>query len=836
MKHSCLFIIFIFSSILSFAQVQDIGGLVLDADNKEPLAFVSISLRGHNRGAISDIDGKWNIKGVNSSDSLVFSIVGYRPLKTTVAGFLQKYPNGNVLISKTSYNLKEVTVRPGINPAHRIIQKALDNKKKNNWERIPQWTYRTYSRFHVTRDRLDSIQASLEKEKHEKKEGNSISINIGAGKPRDTTKAGRHADSLRAQNSSDSFFNTQHLFMIETVTEKKFKYPDKVKEVVLAAKTSGSEDPRFSLVFQQFNNFNIYKDYIEVGSKQYLSPLAYGCISKYLYVLEDSIRSGMDTVYVISYRPRRSTLFSGFAGLLYINTRGYAVQNVIALPKNIDEGMNTEIQQQFTLIDGKTWFPEQVTTNIVFGGDLSSLLAIEGKGKSYIKDVNLHAELSNKQFNNIDFDIDKNAVEKSDTFWARERNDSLSKKDRQTYKVIDSLCKAINLDKKIKYFEALYNGRLGIGKIDVPFDKLFGYNGYEGFRLGAGLYTNDKLSRYFSVGGYGAYGFKDKAFKYGTELFLTPVLASQFRIRGGYYNDVAELGGVTFPMDRKVHSKEPVRNVNISRMYTYQKENVAIRISPFRYLTVEPAYSQSKENIRDYYFIKSSGEAINTFQFSEASIGVRYAYKEKFMQLIDKLYSQGTKWPIIWGNIAQGLNNFGMGQYNYRRYDVKIEKTIPIKLAGHSDIQIRAGYVDGDVPLLRMYSGNGDRTNIPVASENTFETMRPYEFFSSKYAAVFYSHSFEKLLFQSGKFQPVLAIHANAGVGTMGNLTSHSGLVFKTMEKGYYEAGISIDDIFKSFTGGFGVGVYYRYGPYSDTKAQNNLMFKLVFTSGILGD
>ena len=838
MRYFYALIIFIFLiPVHSESQTVNVGGKIIDAETAEPQAFVSISLKGHNRGAISDIDGKWNINSAEASDSLVFSIVGYAPVHTTVGGYQIKHPDGILKLYRTSYNLKEVLVRPGINPAHRIIQKAIDNKKKNNWERLPQWSYTTYCRFHVTNDVLDSAQMALEKERNAEKK-KKVTIRIGGTAKKDSLKTKSAKDTLAQKESLDSFFEKQHLFLIESVTDKKFKYPDKVKETVIASKTSGSADPRFSLIFEETSNFNIYKDYIELEDKKYLSPLAYGSINKYLFILEDSIRSDKDTVYVISYRPRKNTLFDGFAGLLYISTQGYAVQNVTALPRNIDDGLNTEIQQQFTRINGKQWFPEQITTKIILGGELNNLTALVGKGKIYIKNVNLDPELSNKNFNSIAFDIDKNAVGKSDTFWNSQRSDSLSKKDKQTYKVIDSVGKAIHLDRKLKYFEALLSGRLGIGKFDIPLNRILDYNGYEGFRLGTGLYTNEKLSRFFSVGGYGAYGFHDRKWKYGGEAFITPIYGSPFTIAGGYYNDVMELGAVNFPMDRRPRALEAVHSLNIGRMFNYQREQASVKFSPFRYLMVEPMYKQSFEKINNFYFLKPDGELVSEFHFTEVSMGMRYAYKEKYMQLLDKRYSMGTHWPILWINLTQGLNGVGNGEYNYRRIDAKLEKTIPVKLVGHTNVQIRGGYVDGNVPLLRLFNGNGDRSNVLIASENIFETMRPYEFFSSKYASVFLTHSFEKLLFKHKHFQPVLNLHANAGIGTMDPALKalQQGIDFKTMDKGYYEAGLSINDIYKSLTGSFGVGAYYRLGSYMEAKPINNLMIKLVFSSGILGD
>jgi hypothetical protein len=810
----------------SHAQSLRLSGKVIDGDTKEPLAFVSIGIKGSSIGAISDIDGKWLIPSAGPSDSIVFSLVGYYSIRTTIGKFNEKYPGGVAVMAKSTYNLKEVTIKAAENPAHRIIQKALDHKKQNNWERLSTYSYTTYDKFKVTQDKIDSVQGALEEKKKKKGHKNSIAIKFGDSKKDSAGKT-----------STDSFFEAQHLFLVESVTEKFFKYPDKVKETVIASKVSGIADPRFSLIATQFNNFNIYKDYVEVGSKSYFSPLAYGCINKYFYNLEDSIHTLKDTIYVIGYRPRRNTLFNGFEGLLYISTRNYAVQNVIAVPQDIDAGINTEIQQQFVRIDNKQWFPEQINAKMIFGGADGNKVSIVGKGKSYIKNIRLNPDLSHQKFNNVVLNIDKNAGDRPDSFWERSRGDTLSRQDKQTYKIIDSVGKLIHLDRRIKYFEALLNGRLPIGPIDLPLKRIFDYNGYEGFRLGLGAYTNNKISSYFSVGGYGAYGFKDKAWKYGAELFLTPVAGSPFQVSAAYYNDVTDLGGVNFPLDRKPYSKEPLRNLNINQMYSYEKEVFALRISPFRYMTLQPEYSQSIEkSTNNYRLFRPDDGSLKQFYFSEAGIGLRYAYKEKFIQLLDKRYSEGTKWPVIWSKFTQGLDNFGKGEFNFRRYDLKIEKRLSIKLAGHSDVQIRGGYVEGVTPLMRLYNGNGNHNDATIASQNTFETMRPYEFFSSKYVAIFYSHSFEKLLVKIGYFQPVIKIYGNAGIGAMNNPGIQQGIQFKTMEKGYYETGFSIENLLKSSFSGSGIGFYYRVGPYSDAKWKNNIFIKYVITSSIFGN
>src|ERR1019366_9301346 len=51
----------------------------------------------------------------------------------------------------------------------------------------------------------------------------------------------------------------------------------------------------------------------------------------------------------------------------------------------------------------------------------------------------------------------------------------------------------------------------------------------------------------------------------------------------------------------------------------------------------------------------------NTFHFTEAGIGLRYAYKEKFVKAFDLKLSNGTKYPVIWLNFTRGFNASGSG-------------------------------------------------------------------------------------------------------------------------------------------------------------------------------
>ncbi len=96
----------------------------------------------------------------------------------------------------------------------------------------------------------------------------------------------------------------------------------------------------------------------------YLGPLASSSTNKYLFLLEDTLYQGQDSVFVISYRPRSRTNFNGLTGLLYINTNGYAVQNVTAEAAEKDEGLSIRFQQLHEKVQGNAWFPTQLNAFI----------------------------------------------------------------------------------------------------------------------------------------------------------------------------------------------------------------------------------------------------------------------------------------------------------------------------------------------------------------------------------------------------------------------------------------------------------------------------------------
>ena len=74
----------------------------------------------------------------------------------------------------------------------------------------------------------------------------------------------------------------------------------------------------------------------------------------------------------------------------------------------------------------------------------------------------------------------------------------------------------------------------------------------------------------------------------------------------------------------------------------------------------------------------------------------------------------------------------------------------------------------------------------------------------------------------------------NIGIGTLDKPEKHLNIDFNTMEKGYFESGLLINNIIDLKVYNLGLGVFYRYGPYSLEKTFDNFAFKftMVFPFG----
>jgi hypothetical protein len=836
MKKQSTLIFFLFFACTIFAQNHVVSGKVIDAETRKPLAFVNIVINDSHIGGTTDIDGKFSFRSKKEISFLKLSYVGY---ETRTFPIGTKKTNLLIRLNPTNYELPEYVVLPGANPAHRIIDNAIDNRDINNPEKLSSFSYTSYDKMIFTMD-LDSLPMS--------------------------------ADTLEADTSDMNmreYLDKYHIFIMETVSERKFIAPDKNNERVVATKIAGFKNPIFVFLLSQMQSTHFYKDRISISDKNYINPISKGSTKKYFFLLQDTLYTEKgDSIFVISFRPMKNTNFDGLKGLISINSNKWAIQNVITEPAENSGMFTLRIEQLYEQLEGQYWFPIQLNTEVILnnvaftdttvsvnvnvggergtkdstavGVDTTAVKLMDipiGKGKSYIRDIQINPELRNRDFSYLAVDVDPEAGHREPEFWNSYRVDTLSLKEEDTYHLIDSISKEENWERAVQTAETLFTGKIPWGKFDLDMNRFLQVNSHEGFAPGIGLHTNARFSEKFSIGGFVRYGFKDKAFKYGGDLDLMIYRNQDFNVKFMYMKDVTETSGLSFFDDEtSLLRPEYFRNMLIQKMDNTEMINASVGFRALKWMKVHAGLSKSTKMVTDAYRYGISNEGVNvyfnTFDFTELSLGFRYAYKEKFIRNMKKKVSMGTKYPILWFQYTHGMRGFLQGDFDYNKYDLKIEKSFYTNYVGETSIKLAAGYVDADIPYTNLYNGNGSYHAFTILAPNSFATMRMNEFLSNKFMALYFTHDFGKLILKGKKFSPEFAIATNVGFGWLDFDQSHFNINYKTMEHGYYESGLLINNLLNLRLYSLGVGAFYRYGPYSMPNTIDNIGGKLSLKFG----
>jgi len=644
---------------------QTIRGKVVDKGSGEPLVFVSVSEAGTLNATYSDIDGMFEITLLDPQHALHFNLIGYEA-RTVNADQLNEGP---IKLKPNENLLTEITILPGVNPAERIIRKAIENKRKNNPESDLAFTYDSYNIL-------------------------AFGAEIDSSLFQDTARFNRLSND---EKEAQTFLNQQYLFLMESITQRKFLPPNHSEETIIANRVSGLKTTDLFLLGTQLQSFSFYGESVELMGVKYMSPLADNAINKYRFEWVDTTRSGTDTIFTITFQPKSKKNFPAMRGTLYINSNGYAIQQVVAEP-SVEGQVSFKIQQQYGYLENRKWFPFQLNSKILFDSTVSAGpgLPLIGSGRSYIKNITLGAPLKSSEFTPVTLQISPQAAEQSDTLWNRYRERQPDAKELRTYHVIDSLGEAFHLDRRVRAFEALTTGQLNLGYVNFDLRQLMAFNDYEGFRLGGGLRTSHRVSEHFSIGGYGAYGFRDKAWKYGGDALVHLYRLRNIWLKYEYRNDVQELGGNHLLPDATGFLTPHLYPLFVSRMDRREKQEVSLNARAIGNLTTTLFVNrQWVSTFGDYRFITTPLEEVtlyqSSFQVAETGLKLRFAPGEKLVRTATKEMRLGGRFPVFHVSFTRGWNEPEWGDFNYTRFDARIDKTFSIQNVGKLSVIAQGG-------------------------------------------------------------------------------------------------------------------------------------------------
>lgn len=641
----------------------------------------------------------------------------------------------------------------------------------------------------------------------------------------------------------------QHVYQTEKVSTISLT-KGKKKENIIGLKMAGLKQPVYELLGQEFMPFDLSKKHLKILQFTFQNPFTTEGSKKYKFEITDTITTSEGKEIVLQFESKKSIRKNKLKGSVTVNLKTFSITKSTFLINSI---INVKTETVFGWFNnGKSWFPVS-----------QSLLVTKGKGKHNIDFLgetvqfdnltstsskkfdysnNLYVKID-RDFSNYNFTekpkkqhyqihIDKSATKTNPAFFNTIANDTLDKRSQNTYQTLDSLVTATKIEKKIYFGKKLINGQIPFGFIDVRARDLFKYNNYEGFRLGLGLQTNDRLSPYFKLFGYGAYGTKDGVFKsqFGSSFRVSK--NTDTWISGSFTDDITEFADLTLLADNKRFKLYDPRPFNLSTFYNHQSYELTFES---KFLSkIETIFKINRSRINplfDYTFIKPN-ETYKVYNLTLASLSFEWSPNSKFLQAPQEILEVEKGFPKVILQISHAIPNVLSDNIEFSKIDVRVYQEKKHLSGQKTTFLLQAGLSLGNAPLSHLYSvapNNLDReailSRITFANKTSFETMYFNEFYSDRYSLFQLKHYFNKLQI-SKSIKPTLILGSKVAFGDFSHPENHQGIAFKTMDRGFYESGLELQNIFK----GFGLSTYYRYGPYQLATFDRNIAIKLSFT------
>ena len=762
-----------FLSLSLFSQHYAVSGKVTDSENRKPLAFVNIVVNEGQYGGMSDINGKYEISSDEPIHTLKFSCLGYQTLEKAVEGGQRV----NVALEPKAFQLGEVTVEAGENPAHRIIDSVMAHRKENHPNSLDSYQYNVYDHMVFTAD----------------------------------------------TNVLNGLLKKNDLMVMESFSEVLFRAPDQLRQNVLGTKMAGSKDPQFVYLASSMQSTSFYDETVTIAGTDYVNPISRNSKSHYFFNLESVMPAGgADSLYVISFHPMMGSTFDGLRGTMTIHSDGWAVLNVKAEPDQQSALYTISIQQLYQKVMGH-WFPKQLNTNLTVSqiavekdGFASPIMAV---GKSYITDVILHPDLKRSQFSEIEVLVSRDAAYRDDEFWTQHRIDSLTERILNTYHFMDSLTEGNDIfDRMLNTTTKMINeSAVSLGPVDLNLGSMFRLSALRGFYAGLHLSTNDRFNPHIRLSGFAGYWTRLKDFDYGFEgkWLIYPPLQEEFGWRFAHKSTaIGEFSG--FGEGGNILSENEYR-------YTFY-ENVMARgnWAEFFYTTRFARHFKGFLTFgfgdRNYYL--PPFDTLPTAHFTMGELKLRFAYNEKFVGTPHGIQSLGTDYPIVWLSYQRFFKGVLDGDYGFDRIKFQVEKDFQTRYVGKSSVLLQAGYASAGCPVQETFNMLGSYELVGLYSPGSFGTMRESEFFCDRFVSLFLWHDFQGTLWDPGLlfFKPQLTLSTALGWGS------------PTMTQGYFESGIVVKGLLNMPLVNMGAGVFYRYGAYAYPKTFDNFAFKYSIT------
>jgi hypothetical protein len=236
----------------------------------------------------------------------------------------------------------------------------------------------------------------------------------------------------------------------------------------------------------------------------------------------------------------------------------------------------------------------------------------------------------------------------------------------------------------------------------------------------------------------------------------------------------------------------------------------------------------------EYAFINQVDNAVtlysNHFSLVETGLNFKFKFREKFFFTGQSLISKGSKWPTFTFQYIKAHTGFLNGNWDLTKYKIQFDHQISIRHFGKTLFHVNYTSANRNAPYFYLIHPISTYATIGLSAQNSFETMRPYEFAVSSGYAFHVTHQFLSTFFhKKRKNGAQLELCGSAFYADNSPSNIHTGINLNAPINVYYEAGFRLKRLITSNFYSIGFGIFYRLGVNSLPKWNENVALKLTF-------
>lgn len=822
----CLIFLMLMTAVCSFAQNAPtiVTGRVIDRATQEPIEFAVVSFKGVEIAATTDSAGYFSLVSNSATPAVTTTFLGYKPNEIPIkVGQTNKL---TIQLVSDNYQLKEVVVKPKKHKriidttALIIYHHVVDNKARNRPTNISSYHFDEYTKIDYS---LLEVPKKF-REMHFFKPFQFFFEKV------DTTEEGTPYISLLTQE--------------ELSEEYYMKHPERKRRIIHYKRLSGLKSPNMvKLLSFQFGTTDVYENVNIIFLLSFMSPFSPGGRIAYDYHVLDTAKIDGRTSYKLNFvgRNPNDLVFKGYA---WIDSATWAIKHIFLRPNehaNLNFMRDYDIEQSFELVNDSSWM--MVRETLRGEGNLiksAKKLSVKLDKTTMRRNIKTDIRIPDSIIHVPDEIVDADAYKKKFSYLDTVRFDSLTATEKLVYHHFDTL-HTVKKYKELKWVYSLFTtanfkaGPVEFGRLY----KMLSRNAVEDYRLRLGVRTNYDFSSKMLLSAYGAYGIKDKAWKYeGDARFFLPSKYDRWHaIEFEYKRDMTILGqentfltfdNVTTLLSSTLDKVVKTREINItyerdwfkglSSIFTFQSRKFFSMPGDFSYQSLD--YTGQSYSAKDFFTTEFSGS-------------LRYCKTERYFDGYTYRYFLQTKAPTIIFKYAIGVKNLFQGDYGYQKFTLEFDHRLQLPVIGHSVIYARAGYIYGNAPYPVAFFAS---SNIGFIRDSySFQLTQPFEFVTDKFVQLWYEHYFDGLLFNRipyiKRFHLREFIMCKAIMGGFSNQNASLMLLpagtSAPSAVPYIEAGFGVENIFKVLQVNFIWRCTYR-----NTPGAANFGFKLGIKPG----